>query len=227
MKNCFIKNGRFQGYLGDVNIKGLSGATYGRVSSLTDEQRVTEGIYKYVAERTLSEGVPEATPEAFLIKIDETTRIDGASFIKEEIYKLASVESILEAKLATLAELRYKAQQTGFDFKGQTIKATRDIQSDISSMALNYMQSMVPESAPMTFKVKNGTSITLAAGDPDSPTRGVDGLRELGVMLGTFIQQECFGKEAAVASLLSKMSAEELAIVDVSELFKPNPDFAS
>ncbi len=219
MRNCKIIDGRFRGFVGEVNVHGASGTMYPRLSSLSKEERIREGLFRYETKTEYTEDVPKGTDPKFLKKAGESQNVEEDAFVSTTIYTIATVEDVLAAKLRELTALRWEKQSTRFSYNGVPMPANDVLMNAVTALITTYQEGIQDPSDPVDFKLTEGVWLVLESGAKKSKTRGLDGLREFGTALSSFIQKDCFRKERLFTERLQAMSLEDLIAFDLREEF--------
>lgn len=233
MANCIVNNGRFMGMCGDVNVRGISGVTYPNVSALTTAERKREGIYEYIIKdvhptyQKEVDGKLESTrvDPKYTKRISENQTVDAeaATYTVTRTYGLILKQNILDMMLDELKALRKEAQLKGVFYKGHRVPSDRNAQNDLTSIILRYQNNAYPEDHLYSYKVANGVYILLNGRGEQPVTKGIDGIIDFSLVIGDYIEKECFGKEGKLAMAWSLLAAEELVKIDISGSYVPDP----
>lgn len=232
MNNCLINNGRFLGYRGDRNVKGMSGRTISDVNLMTVAERQQEGLYRTVKqtkyptyEVETPEGKATVTVESkYCKRIGEDKVVDRetATYTVTVQYGLRSAEDILELRLEELKQLRKAAVSTGFYYNGHFVIADRDAQNDLSNIVSQYERGLVPASHFYRYKMGNGDFVTLNHDKDKKAKTGLAGVMDLAKYMIQFIQLQCFNREDQLTTAWKEMTNKELVKLDPRELFQPD-----
>ncbi|QJT70954.1 hypothetical protein GR7B_00156 [Vibrio phage vB_VcorM_GR7B] len=225
-----VINGRFNGYLPDLNAKGASGKTYGDCSKLSLEQRKAEGIYKvhkvdnkpqYVGE----DGTKVTYPESFLVQSGHEAHADtaNAEWLITTTYILRPVAELRTMKVQELKELRKSACLSGFYYKSHLIESGKDEVNSVTAIQLQYDKGTLPVNHIYSFRVTDAIYVDCNIGkDGNETSNGAEGFEVFAMMMANYVQLECFGREKTISLEIMKMTAKQLAMLDLPTTYQPD-----
>lgn len=114
-----------------------------------------------------------------------------------------TIEELRAAKLADLANLRWRKEIGGFTFEGSTFATSRESQASMNSNRLMFLQGDITS---VDWKTKDGMFVTFDASSFSALCAAVFG----------FVNA-CFRREKTLASLIKVASTEDaLNAIDIS-----------
>jgi len=157
---------------------------------------------------------------------DESTRTQ----VTQQNYELIPVEELKLVKLEELKKTRIEAIELGFIYKGHRIISDRDANGDVMVIQTQYDKGKIPSTFIYSYKVGPAEYVVLDVESKGVTTAdGAVGFTHFSDAMMHYVNQECFGKEQAVAlHIASLTTAQAIADFDISEHYDPdyNSDYA-